>query len=80
MALFTRIILLATLSTLLPYLFSSLSCFIRSQGDTTTPRPTRRASLIAAGAFVYAVVAIAGAGQDVVYLGFQVAGITCSRL
>ena len=69
-ALFTRIILLATLSTLLPYVFSSLSCFIRSQGDTTTPRPTRRASLIAAGAFVYAMVAIAGAGQDVVYLGF----------
>ncbi|MDH4063138.1 MAG: amino acid permease [Acidobacteriota bacterium] len=68
--LFTRIILLATLSTLLPYVFSSLSCFVRADGGAGMPRLTRRTSIIAAGAFIYAMVAIAGAGQDVVYLGF----------
>jgi APA family basic amino acid/polyamine antiporter len=69
-ALFTRIILLATLSTLLPYVFSSLSCFVRRSSEAAATRPLRGASAIAAGAFVYAMVAIAGAGQDVVYLGF----------
>ena len=63
--LFTRMILLSTLSTLVPYAFCSLAGFL------LPGRPiSRGAAVIAILAFAYAVVAIGGAGADVVYLGF----------
>jgi basic amino acid/polyamine antiporter, APA family len=63
--LFTRIILLATLSTLVPYVFCSLASFLRAGGD----RP-RGGGLVPGLAFAYAMVAVAGAGQEIVYFGF----------
>lgn len=62
--LFTRIILLATLSTLVPYVFCSLAVLLRSRGT----RP-RAGGLIGGVAFVYSMVAVVGAGRDVVLLG-----------
>lgn len=62
---FTRIILLATLSTLVPYVFCSLASFLRAGAD----RPAG-GGLVPGLAFAYAMVAVAGAGQEVVYLGF----------
>lgn len=67
-ALFTRIILLATLSTLVPYVFCSLASFIRTGGDRREGRTPGR--VVSALAFVYAMVAVAGAGQEIVYWGF----------
>ena len=66
--LFTFIILLATLSTLVPYAFCSLSGFM------TTPDPFRAGArgpaIVAALAFAYSMFAIVGAGAEVVYWGF----------
>jgi APA family basic amino acid/polyamine antiporter len=71
-ALFTFIILLSTLSTLVPYAFCSLASFL-----TAEPGADRRrraipagAAVIAALAFIYAIAAIGGAGQETVYWGF----------
>jgi APA family basic amino acid/polyamine antiporter len=66
--LFTFIILLATLSTLVPYTFCSLAGFM-------TDREPARAralgpSIVAAFAFAYSLWAIGGAGAEVVYWGF----------
>jgi len=63
--LFTFIILLATLSTLVPYAFCAMAGFMRRG-----PRMTAGASVIAALAFAYALWAIGGAGAEVVYWGF----------
>ena len=66
--LFTFIILLSTLGTLVPYLFCSLASLLLRE-----PRGRRvsRAGMATAGfAFVYAMVAVGGAGADVVYWGF----------
>jgi APA family basic amino acid/polyamine antiporter len=65
--LFTFMILLSTLNTLIPYVFSSLAVFVL--------RPRREAlggamAAVAATAFVYSFWAIAGAGRDTVYYGF----------
>jgi basic amino acid/polyamine antiporter, APA family len=67
--LFTFIILLATLSTLVPYVFCSLAGFIPTPGE---PRARRAAAppVIAALAFGYSLWAIGGAGAEVVYWGF----------
>ncbi len=64
--LFTFIILLATLSTLVPYAFCSLAAFMAGRGARLAPG----ASVIAALAFAYALWAIGGAGAEVVYWGF----------
>jgi len=58
-SLFTFVIQLATLSTLVPYAFCALADW----------RHHRR-SVVSIGAFVFAVIAIAGVGPDVVYWGF----------
>jgi APA family basic amino acid/polyamine antiporter len=70
-ALFTFIILLATLSTLVPYVFCSLAVWLghdRAAGSAS--RPSAGLSVVAGLAFVYAIGAIGGAGMDVVYWGF----------
>jgi len=67
--LFTFVILLATLSTLVPYTFCSLAGFILARHDPRmrmSPGTTATAAL----AFVYSLWAIGGAGADVVYWGF----------
>lgn len=67
--LFTFIILLATLSVLIPYVFSSLAGFILQRQDPRM-RMSAGASTIAALAFGYSLWAIGGAGAEVVYWGF----------
>ena len=66
--LFTFIILLATLSTLVPYAFCSLAGFMTDQ-EAERPRAPG-ASIVAALAFAYSLWAIGGAGAEVVYWGF----------
>ena len=67
--LFTFIILLSTLSVLVPYVFCSLAGFILQRQDARMRMPAA-ASAIAALAFGYSLWAIGGAGADVVYWGF----------
>lgn len=69
-ALFTKMILLSTLSTLVPYAFCSLAGFLGSGGARRATPMSPAAAVISALAFIYAAVAIGGAGQEVVYLGF----------
>ena len=66
--LFTFIILLSTLSTLVPYVFSSLAVFLdpRSGG----PRLQAGAAVTAGVAFIYSLWAIGGTGTEAVYWGF----------
>ena len=66
--LFTFIILLATLSTLVPYAFCSLSGFMTIRAPLRAK--ARGPSIVAALAFAYALFAIGGAGAEVVYWGF----------
>jgi len=69
---FTFIILLATLNTLVPYVFCSLSeimITIRSPQPETGQRFPGLA-VLSILAFAYSLWAIAGAGQEIVYWGF----------
>ena len=74
-SLFTFVILLSTLSTLIPYVFCSLAGFL-TNSPPRLASPTARSGqapgthLISALAFVYSLWAISGAGADVVYWGF----------
>ena len=66
--LFTFFILLATLNTLVPYVFSSLAVFLlRDRRDNGLSIGT---AVAAALAFIYSIWAIGGAGQETVYWGF----------
>ena len=65
--LFTFMILLSTLNTLIPYVFSSLAIFLLE--PSRAPLKTSVA-VIAALAFVYSFWAIGGAGAETVYYGF----------
>jgi APA family basic amino acid/polyamine antiporter len=65
-ALFTFIILLCTLSTLVPYVFCSLAVWLMPG----QPQPRGAAAIVSVLAFVYAMFAIAGAGADTVFYGF----------
>jgi basic amino acid/polyamine antiporter, APA family len=67
--LFTFIILLATLSTLVPYTFCSLAGFILHRRDRRLAWSTG-ASVVALLAFAYSLFAIGGAGAEVVFSGF----------
>lgn len=64
--LFTFIILLSTLSTLIPYAFCSLAVWLMPG----IPRPTLAGGTVSVLAFIYAMFAIYGAGQDTVFYGF----------
>ncbi len=64
--LFTFIILLSTLSSLIPYAFCSLAVWLMPG----QPRPVAGAALVSAAAFVYAMFAIYGAGAETVFYGF----------
>jgi APA family basic amino acid/polyamine antiporter len=68
--LFTFIILLATLNTLIPYTFCSLAGFLISTKTEPALRVRTGAGLIASLAFTYSLWTIAGAGTEVVYWGF----------
>ena len=65
-ALFTFIILLSTLSTLVPYVYCSLAVWLMPQ----QPRPTGAAAIVSLLAFIYAMFAIYGAGAETVFYGF----------
>jgi APA family basic amino acid/polyamine antiporter len=66
--LFTFIILLSTLSTLIPYAFSSLALFmLKAPATKTLPAGLAAAAM---AAFAYSMLAIAGAGTETVYWGF----------
>ena len=66
--LFTFIILLSTLGTLVPYVFCSLA-ELRLRGPADS-RAARGGVAVPVAAFAFALVAVAGAGPDVVYWGF----------
>jgi APA family basic amino acid/polyamine antiporter len=67
--LFTYIILLATLSTLVPYTFCSIAGFILHRRDRRMAW-SAGASVASSLAFAYSLYAIGGAGPEVVYSGF----------
>ncbi len=67
--LFTFIILLSTLSTLVPYVFSALAVF-RIADPAAPGRLPAMAKAIAGAAFTYGLWAIGGAGAETVYWGF----------
>jgi APA family basic amino acid/polyamine antiporter len=67
-ALFTTIMLIATLATLVPYTFCTLAVFMPAGDGKTALSPAM--AITAALAFLFALVAIAGAGADVVFFGF----------
>jgi len=73
--LFTFVVLLATLTSLVPYLFSTMSEVLilaaASSGSGGRFRGVAPARLLAASlAFAYALWAIAGSGMEIVYWGF----------
>ena len=64
--LFTFITLLATLSTLVPYVFCSLAVWLMPG----RPRPSGATAVVSMLAFLYSMFAIAGAGAETVFYGF----------
>ncbi len=64
--LFTFVILLATLGTLIPYVFCSLAPWLMPGGA----RPSGWMAVVTVLAFVYSLFAIGGAGADTVLYGF----------
>jgi APA family basic amino acid/polyamine antiporter len=69
---FTFIILLATLTALVPYVFSAASSLIQMSREKKERghRIPRAALMVSVLAFLYSVWAIAGAGHEIVYWGF----------
>jgi APA family basic amino acid/polyamine antiporter len=67
---FTFIILLATLATLLPYVFCSMTAALLAMRNGSATRRTGLQLFLALVGFAYSLWAIGGAGQDVVYWGF----------
>lgn len=66
--LFTFFILLSTLNTLIPYVFSSLALFLLPErGHAALPRGIAAAAVMA---FAYSIWAMAGAGAETIYWGF----------
>ena len=69
-SMFTFIILLSTLSTVIPYLFCSMAETVLSRHDDPSRRRPVRDTVLACGAFLFAIWAIAGTGPTTVYWGF----------
>ncbi len=68
---FKFMILLSTLTVLIPYLFSAAATvLIVKKQNTAIPKERHTVLFIATMAFFYALWAVAGSGQDVVYWGF----------
>ncbi len=67
---FTFMILLATLATLLPYVFSSMTAALLALRDRSATRHLGARLIVAVIGFAFSLWAIAGAGKDVVYWGF----------
>ncbi len=69
---FTEILLLATLTTLVPYAFSSMAqlLLLVSDRESFSAKNFVRDAVIAAVAFAYSLWAIGGAGDEVVFKGF----------
>jgi APA family basic amino acid/polyamine antiporter len=67
---FTFAILLATLFTLLPYLFSSMTAVLMSFEKKENIKFVHSSAIVAGLAFIYSIWAVAGAGQETVYWGF----------
>ena len=65
----TYVILLSTLSSVIPFAFCSLAGFLMHR-ESGRMMMTRGAMVIASLAFIYSIWAIVGAGADVVYAGF----------
>lgn len=68
--LFTFAILLATLFTLLPYLFSSMTAVLMAFDKKEKIQFAHPSAIVAGLAFIYSIWAVAGAGQETVYWGF----------
>lgn len=71
-AMFTAMILLSTLATLIPYAFCAMAeALLSIRERRATPGTALGGALVLATlAFVYALIAIAGAGRETVYWGF----------
>jgi APA family basic amino acid/polyamine antiporter len=67
-SLFTFVILLATVTTLVPYVFCSLAPFLTRDAEGRGPGRTIR--VIAGLAFLYSLWAVGGSGHEAVYWGF----------
>lgn len=68
---FNFIILLATLTTLVPYIFCALAEIMIWLRNGRASRPPQWPAFVLGGmAFVYSIWAVYGAGKDVVYFGF----------
>ncbi len=67
---FTFMILLATLATLLPYVFSSMTHVLQTLRDRSGTKRAALRLIIGVIGFAFSLWAIAGAGRDVVYWGF----------
>jgi APA family basic amino acid/polyamine antiporter len=69
-SIFTFVILLSTLGTLLPYALTALAGLLMRDAEGQRVTRTRGAIVVAVLAFAFSIWAIAGAGTDVVYWGF----------
>jgi APA family basic amino acid/polyamine antiporter len=69
---FTEILLLATLTTLVPYAFSSMAqvMLLITEREAFSARNFARDTIIATAAFAYSLWAIWGSGEEVVFKGF----------
>jgi APA family basic amino acid/polyamine antiporter len=65
---FEFMILLSTLTVLVPYLFSSAAYIILSKSDNASGR--NKVLLLGMGAFLFSLFAVIGSGQEVVFWGF----------
>ncbi len=68
--LFTFVIRVSTLSTLIPYLFATLADWAFARRERKVPSMRLWDGVLAVAAFVYTVWAIAGIGKEAVYWGF----------
>ncbi|MFA6954624.1 MAG: amino acid permease [Thermoanaerobaculia bacterium] len=68
-AMFTFLILLATLMTLVPYVFSSMALLVLARERSATKRIPAGILVVGGLAFAYSLWAVGGAGKDAVYWG-----------